>query len=237
MRNWARFGGTMALVVLAACSADMEVDTSAADEADAAAPAEEMGEELREIEGGGELAGFMGRTDNDQPFDDVLVTAMEDGFQVDNGPAVVLWRDDMTATGDYTLSATFEQLSSKGHPHGTGLVFGGSEMDGPNQRYTYFMVMGDGTYLVKTREGEETFWQLPSGGWTASDVVNASDANDQYTNELSVQVAGDEVIFRVNGTEVHRGAKADLFTDGNYGVRANHNLTIRFSTPEVSTGM
>lgn len=239
-RNWLRFGSTMVLVACVACGGDTpEEQVMDGDAIPAGGPADpNMGEELRQIEGGGDLAGFMGRTDDDQPMDNVLVTAMDGGgYQIDVGPAVVLWQDDMSVSGDYTLSASFEQMSSKGHPHGTGLVFGGADMDGPEQRYTYFMVMGDGTYLVKTREGDETFWQLPSEGWTASDAVNETDENDHYTNDLAVQVTGDEVIFMVNGTEVHRGAKADLFTDGHYGVRANHNLTIRFSGLEVSPGM
>lgn len=206
-----------------------EGDLSDAEGADDEAP--------RTVEGGGDLAGWNGRTDEDAPFDDVRVARVDGAWQVDNGPAVVLWQDDMSASGSYTLSGTFHQVSSKGHPHGTGLVFGGTAMDGPDQAYTYFMVMGDGTYLVKTRDGATTSWVLPSGGWTAHDAVNGDDENGMYTNTLAVQVGEAETVFLVNGTEVFRADNSRLHTDGTYGVRMNHNLTIQFSGLEVSGGM
>jgi len=194
-------------------------------------------EELRVVEGGGELSGWEGRTDGDAPFDDVRVLAIDDGWQIDNGPAVALWQDDLTAMGSYTLSGTFHQVSSKGHPHGTGLVFGGTDLDGPGQAYTYFMVMGDGTYLVKNRDGDETSWVLPSGAWTADGAVNADDENGLYTNDLAVQVGETETAFMVNGTEVFRVANTEIHTDGTYGVRVNHNLTIEVRDLMVDAGM
>lgn len=238
--TWLGVGLTLVLVAAGGCADETAEEAIMEGDAIPAGGAADpnMGEELRQIEGGGELAGFLGRTDQDQPFENVLVTEIGEGtWQVDVGPAVALWREDMTASGQYTLTGTFEQVSSKGHPHGTGLIFGGANLEGPDQRYTYFMVAGDGTYLVKTREGDETFWHLPSGDWVAHDAVNQTDENDHYVNDLAVQVTADEVVFMVNGTEVHRGAKADLFTDGQYGMRANHNLTIRFSDLGVMGGM
>lgn len=233
MDRWIKLSMGVLLVAgpLACQSADME---STAEEAPAEAMAEE---ELRTVEGGGELSGWHGRADEDAPLDDVRVLEIDGGWQVDNGPAVALWKDDLTATGSYTLRATFHQVSSKGHPHGTGLVFGGSDLDGPGQAYTYFMVMGDGTYLVKNRDGDETSWLLPSGGWTAHEAVHADDENGMYTNELAVQVGETETAFMVNGTEVFRAANSELHTEGMYGVRVNHNLTIEFRDLMVEAGM
>jgi len=222
---------------LAACGGGEPADDTGAMADEAGAMAEGMDESLRQIEGGGDLAGWNGRTDGDQPFDDVLVTNMDDGsFQIDVGPAVVLWQDDMTAEGAYMLSGTFHQVSSKDHPHGTGLVFGGADMAGAGQVYTYFMVRGSGDFLVKTRTGDETFWVEPTEGWVAHEAVNRTDANDEFTNELAVQVTDTEVVFMVNGTEVLRRPAEGIYTDGNYGVRANHNLTIQVSDLGVVTG-
>jgi hypothetical protein len=224
---------------LAACGGeDAGSDAEAmADEADAMASEAGMDETLREIEGGGDLAGWNGRTDGDVPFDDVLVTEMDGGmFQIDVGPAVVLWQDDLVAEGAYTLSGTFHQVSSKDHPHGTGLVFGGADMAGDGQVYTYFMVRGSGDFLVKTRTGDETFWVEPTDGWVPHDAVSQTDANDEFVNELAVQVTDAEVVFMVNGTEVLRRPSEGIYTDGMYGVRANHNLTIQVSNLTVETG-
>lgn len=218
-------------LLLAACGGAETMDDAAMDGEDAAmdqAPAEASGP----------LAGWEGRTDGGQPLEEVGVTQpAEGGWQVDTGPAVVLWQDGMDASGEYRLSGTFHQVSSKGNPHGTGLVFGGSEMDGAGQVYTYFMVRGTGDFLVKTRTGDETFWAEPTEGWVAHDAVNQTDANDAYTNELAVEVGATEVAFFVNGTEVLRRPAEGLYTDGNYGVRLNHNLTIRFSDLAVEAGM
>ena len=234
MDRWIKLtmGALLIAGPLACQSNDME---SADDEEIAEAPMAE--EELRTVEGGGELAGWHGRADGDAPLDDVRVLTIDGGWQVDNGPAVALWKDDLTATGAYTLSASFHQASSKGHPHGTGLVFGGSDLAGAGQAYTYFMVMGDGTYLVKTRDGDDTSWVLPSGGWTEHDAVNADDENGMYTNDLAVQVGETETAFMVNGTEVFRVANSEIHTDGMYGVRVNHNLTIDFRGLKVEAGM
>lgn len=234
MKNRSRWllAATVAVIPLG-CTAD-EPAADAADaapepapaEAPAAAPAAE-----------GPYAGWQVRTDDDVPPEGVAVTAIEGGWEVDVGPAVVLWNEARTAEGSYTLTATFEQLDSKGMVHGTGLVFGGSDMAGPDQAYTYFMVRGDGDYLVKTRSGESTAWVLPGGAWTGHEAVQADDADGRYTNELSVEVGDSETVFRVNGTEVHRAATADLPTDGLFGVRLNHNLTIRVTDLAVDGDM
>ncbi len=205
--------------------------------AEGMAEAAPMDESLREIEGGGDLAGWSGRTDGDVPFEDVLVTEMENGaFQVDVGPAVVLWKDDLQAQGSYTLSGTFRQVSSKDHPHGTGLVFGGADLAEDGQVYTYFMVRGSGDFLVKTRTGDETFWAEPTDGWTPHEAVMQTDANDEFVNELAVEVTDTEVVFMVNGTEVLRRPADGLYVNGLYGVRANHNLTIQVSDLGITSG-
>ena len=185
----------------------------------------------------GPLGGWYGRTDGDAPIDEVVVTREGEAWQIDNGPAVVLWHPGMDTSGDYTLSATFSQISGKGMVHGTGLVFGGSAIDGPDQGYTYFMIRGSGDFLVKTRQGEETFWVAPTDGWTPSDAINQTDENDQHTNDLAVQIEGDDAVFMINGTEVLRIAKSEILTDGLYGVRANHQMTVQFTDPVVEGGM
>lgn len=224
-------------ILLAACGGADE----AADMDDAADTAGDMAmdeEAERQIEGGGELAGWHGRTDEDAPFDNVLVTDQGNGmYQVDNGPAVVLWQNGTVAEGNYTLSGTFNQISSKGHAHGTGIVFGGSDMDGAGQAYTYFMVRGSGDYLVKTRTGEETFWAGGTDGWVAHEAIVLEDPDGVNSNELSVQVMADEIAFMVNGTEVLRAPREGIYADGFYGVRMNHNLTIQFSGLTMSGGM
>lgn len=184
----------------------------------------------RAIEGGGVLAeGWMARTDGGQDFENIRFTDDHGTLDISVGPAIVAYRDEFMASGDYTVSATIEQLSSKGHAHGTGLIVGGADILGPDQVYTYFLVRGDGFYIIKTRTGEETAEVMP---WTEDGSINVDELGTT-SNDLSIQVMGSDMIFMINGKEVHRAAKADLYHDGTYGIRLNHNLEMKISDLKV----
>lgn len=186
----------------------------------------------RTIDGGGALLpGWHARVDRDRPMKDVKMTRLADGWQIDNGPAIVLWRDDLKASGNYSVTGTFKQVSYKGHAHGVGLVVGGKDMAGPNQVYTYFLVRGDGDFLVKTRTGNETAWV--NTAWEKNAAVQVDKADGTNTNTLEIRVDKGQMIFLANGTEVFRKAATGLYTDGNFGVRLNHNLTIQVSNLAV----
>jgi len=175
----------------------------------------------RAVAGGGRLAaGWMARTDRGQNFDNIRLVEKGTGWDVTVGPGVTLYREDDSATGSYTISATIEQLSSKGHGHGTGLIFGGKDLQTADQVYSYFLVRGDGSYIIKTRTGDGT---AEVRGWTKNAAINESELA-HMTNEVAVRVTNGNVIFMVNGTEIDRASAADLYTDGIVGLRLNHNL-------------
>ena len=175
----------------------------------------------RTVSGGGQLAaGWMARTDRGQNFDNIRFVEKGTGWDITVGPGVALYRENDIATGSYTISVTIEQLSSKGHGHGTGLIFGGKDMQSPDQVYSYFLVRGDGSYIIKTRTGSST---TEIRGWTKNAAINESELANM-TNEVAVSVADGNVIFTVNGAEVDRVPAADLYTDGIVGLRLNHNL-------------
>ncbi len=175
----------------------------------------------RAVAGGGQLApGWMARTDRGQNFDNIKFEESGTGWDITVGPGVALYRESDAATGDYTISATIEQLSSKGHGHGTGLIFGGRDLQSEGQVYSYFLVRGDGSYIIKTRTGTTTAEIV---GWSKNSAINESELANM-SNDVAVRVAGADVIFLVNGTEGHRAAKADMYTDGIVGLRLNHNL-------------
>ncbi len=79
--------------------------------------------------------------------------AMGSGFRATNPQAAVYWNPANTASGNYTLKGTFTLIKSTGHDEYYGLVFGGSNLEGAEQSYLYFMVTDDGTWLVKRRTG------------------------------------------------------------------------------------
>jgi hypothetical protein len=172
-------------------------------------------------------AGWKMRIDRSQsaqdPDDrkDVTFMAMGKGFHVAGGPAGVYWNPANTATGNFTVKGTFTLLKPSNHTNYYGIVFGGDALDGPNQRYTYFTVAQNGTFLIKQRTGENT---RDIKGYTQSPAVKTPDASGKSVNVLEVRVAGDTVSYVVNGTVVATTPKADLKapTDGIAGFRVNH---------------
>src|SRR5438128_6643489 len=86
----------------------------------------------------------------------VQLTTSGSGFHATNPAAAVYWNPSNTASGTYTLRGTFTLMKPSGHNNYYGLVFGGSDLEGGQQSYTYFMVAQNGTWLLKKREGEAT---------------------------------------------------------------------------------
>ena len=152
------------------------------------------------------------------------------GFRVTGGPAGTFWNPAQTASGNYTARANFTLMKPSGHNNYYGLIVGGSDLDGPKQAYTYFVVAQNGTFQVRQRNGEEVSNVI---GRTMHAAVRQPGANGQSTNALEVRVAGDTVSFAVNGTVVHTAPKAGLRTDGIVGVRVNHLLDVQVEGLEI----
>ena len=85
----------------------------------------------------------------------VTLSTVGRGFQVNTGPAAVVWEPAHTASGAYTLRGKFTLQKPSGHTNYYGLVFGGRDLADAKQAYVYFLVAQDGTFLVKHRNGED----------------------------------------------------------------------------------
>lgn len=155
------------------------------------------------------------------PAGEVKFMAMAGGFHASNPSAAVFWNPKNTVTGNYTLKATFAQNQRSSHPNYLGLMFGGKDLEGPMQSYTYFVVAQNGTWLVKQRNGEATK-DIVARAQNAA--VQQLDAGGKATNTLEVRVAADKIDYVVNGTVVGSSPKTGVNTDGIYGFRINHAL-------------
>ena len=136
------------------------------------------------------------------------------------------------AKGTYTISASFTQTEPSGHPNAYGLFFGGSDLSGPNQRYSYFVIRQGGQYLIKKRMGSDTPDVV---SWTGHDAINDLDAKGRATNTLAVEVDGSQVRFLVNGTEVATQPRSAVDTDGITGLRVTHLLDVHIG--DLQLGM
>jgi hypothetical protein len=161
-------------------------------------------------------------TDAADPDDvpDVTIANVGTGFQVNTGPAAVVWDPKNTASGNYTLKGKFTLQKPSGHRNYYGLVFGGSALADANQEYMYFLVAQDGSFVLKQRMGEMVHDIAP--GRISNAAVVKPDASGKSVNDLEVRVGADKIDYVVNGTVVHSTPKSGMKTDGIYGVRINH---------------
>jgi hypothetical protein len=159
----------------------------------------------------------------------LVFKAMGKGFQVKGGPAGTFWNPSNMASGTYTLKATFNLLEPSNHVNYYGLVFGGSNLDGPAEAYVYFTVAQNGTFLIRRRQGEN----VTDVNRQPNAAVKQPGSKGQSSNALEVRVAGDTISYVVNGTVVSSGPKNGLKTDGLVGVRVNHVLNVQVEGFEV----
>ena len=164
---------------------------------------------------------------------DLTVVTMGKGFRATGGPAGTFWNPTNRVTGNYTVKATFNLMKPSGHNNYYGLVFGGSDLDGAAQKYVYFMVAQDGTFLIRSRAGEQV---QDVQARMAHASVRRPGADGRSTNTLEVRVAGNTISYVVNGTVVHSGSKsgATAATDGFVGARINHVLDVQVENFEVA---
>ncbi|CAA9360684.1 MAG: hypothetical protein AVDCRST_MAG89-3722 [uncultured Gemmatimonadetes bacterium] len=141
------------------------------------------------------------------PAEGVSVTVQGGDATVQTGPHAVLWPGDAADLAPpYTVRATLTKDSGRLH-EGYGLVFGGTGLDAgeAGQAYSYFLVRGDGSFLIKRR-----------------DAAGAGRAN-----RLEVRVGADTVVFVANDAEVARVPASELAVNGRPGIRVAHDLVLR----------
>jgi hypothetical protein len=184
------------------------------------------------VGGTGAPVGYLGRTDHPtQKLTDAKYVKVGNGWDVTTGPAHLLWNPKNTASGNYTVSATIDQLAAPRHPEGFGIFVGGSDLAGPTQSYLYFLVRGTGEVFAQSRKGDVLTGRI---AWQKSYAAPTQDSAGRASYKLSIRVAGDSIHFLVNAHQVAVLEKKDMPTDGIYGLRINHNLRVH-ATPITIT--
>lgn len=188
-------------------------------------------------DGGIFVKGWQGKIDaNEEKAGQVLnnarLAAAGSDLSVRTGPAVTYWNPANTASGNYTVKATFTESNYMGlndHPHPYGIVIGGNDLGTPQQSYLYCSAYGNGTFIVRGF-GPEPF-QMDGRRPTAHASVNkAAGKGSSVTQEIAVSVRGDKVECAINGAVVATYDKSAVVgpgklksTDGVYGIRFAHN--------------
>jgi mono/diheme cytochrome c family protein len=177
----------------------------------------------RAVKGGSLPDGWSVRPDRGTA-NQINLTLAGDVYHFAMGPAGTFYRSDWTKSGDYQFSARLTQTKAPTHPISYGLMIGGSDLAGPNQTYSYFLVRNQGEYYIANREGDKRPSTVVT--WTLHPWIAKQGADGRQSNTLGIQVRGENVIFSVNGSEVTRVEKSKLHVDGMYGFRIGHNLDV-----------
>jgi hypothetical protein len=178
----------------------------------------------RAVSGGGKFpANWKARADRGTA-DQINFTQAGDVFHFVMGPAGTFFNAGWTKSGNYSYSARLTQTKAPSHPTSYGLMIGGSDLAGPKQTYTYFLVRNQGDFYIANKEGNAP--PVTVVNWTPNAAIAKQGPDGKQTNTLGIQVQGDNVIFTVNGTEVTRLAKSRVHTDGLNGFRIGHNLDV-----------
>jgi hypothetical protein len=199
----------------------------------------------RGVAGGGiSVTGWTGKIDAKEAaagmtLNNAKLSKEGDALKVTTGPAVTYWNPKNTATGDYTVSATFKELkymSLNNHPHPYGVMIAGNDLGTEQESYLYCAAYGNGKFIVRGF-GPAPF-QMNGRGAEDPAVNKAAGVGEPVTQEIALSVKGDKVECAINNKVVASYNKTDLVTDGKlkstdgvYGIRFAHN------TEAVVTGL
>ncbi len=168
---------------------------------------------------------------NAQAADHKFVT-MTPGWHVTTGPAGIMYNPSSTAKGDFRLESEIFTFPTGGRDREAfGILFGGKDLAGENQSYTYFLIRNDGRFLVKRRDGSATANVV---SWTPHDaIVKNMSETENAKNVLAVEAGATNVDFYINGAKVTSVPRADIQVDGIVGLRVNHGLNLHISSLKV----
>jgi hypothetical protein len=192
----------------------------------------------RVIPGGGVFVkGWTGKIDassvrQGRNLNDSKLVQEGSALHVTAGPATTYWNPANTASGDYTVKATFTEprfMELNSHPHSYGIFIGGNDMGTEQMTLVYCVAYGDGNLLVRGFSGAAVFTLLGTSPNAA--VHKAPAVGKPVTQEIQWRVKGGRAECSVNGTVVAGYDKAALVaagklrsTDGVFGLRFTHNV-------------
>ena len=205
--------------------------------ASAVNPVKAQDESQSVTDGGISVPGWRGQIDaqeaeRGQALENALFSEEDGVFHVTTGPAVVYWNPENTASGNYTVMATFtepEFMILSNHPHPYGIFIGGNDMGKDRQSLLYCAAYGNGSFIVRGF-GPAPF-RMNGRRSEPNDAINkAAETGKPVTQEIAMSVTDDKVECAINGTVVASYAKSDIVgenklksTDGVYGIRFGHN--------------
>jgi hypothetical protein len=160
MRRKYAFVLPVATLVSFACTSGSQNGTSASSTAQSTTSTSSTAqmESSRAVAGGGiSVNGWTGQIDANeakrgQVLSNAKLASEGSALRVTTGPAVAYWNPSNTASGDYTVKATFNEpkyMNVNDHPHPYGIFIGGNDMGTDKQSYLYCAAYGNGSFIVR----------------------------------------------------------------------------------------
>jgi hypothetical protein len=195
----------------------------------------------RSIAGGGITApGWMGKVDASEAktgltIKDAKFAKEGDAIHVITGPETTYWNAANTASGSYTVKATFNEpkfMNLNNHPHPYGIVIGGAAMGTDNETFLYCAAYGNGTFIVRGF-GPAAFQVSARRPEANAAIHKAAAVGEPVTQDIAISVTPAKVECSINGTVVASYDKSAVVTagkltstDGIYGLRFAHNTEV-----------
>jgi len=177
------------------------------------------------------------RLDRQGDVNEIAFVTMTPGWHITSGPAAIYFDPSRRAVGEFSVESTTFMFDPNGRNEAFGVFVGGADLEGPEQRYVYFLVRPSGEFLIKQRRGSETPVLVD---WTAHEAVvgwqDKAPAAATAENVLSIHAEPEVVRFEVNGTEVASLSRTGLDLEGIVGLRANHAVNVHVSSLDVTSG-
>jgi hypothetical protein len=202
-------------------------------------PAQQGGDTdpTRRAAGGTIPAGWQIRIDDKDAerytTNDIKFVSMGDGFHITSGPAAIYPGADLP--NEFVLEATFNQTQAPRHPEAYGLFFSGKDLENSDkQEYVYFLVRGNGQFLINHRAGRDVHKIFD---WQDNAAIRKQDASGQSSNRLTVRAGADSVRFLANGQRVAAISRQEISNPrGKAGLRVNHNLDVHVTGFRAAPG-
>ena len=191
----------------------------------------------RVIPGGGiAVSGWTGKIDassvrQGRKLEDAKFVQEGQALHITTGPATTFWNPANTASGNYTIKATFLEpkfMDLNSHPHSYGIFIGGNNMGGDMMTLVYCAAYGDGNAFVRGF-GPSVFNQLRSQPFPS--VNKAAGIGQPVKQDIAWTVKDGKAECSINGAVIASYTKDQLVTsgkltslDGVYGLRFTHNV-------------
>ena len=189
------------------------------------------------IPGGGIFVqGWTGKIDassgrQGRKLEDAKLVQEGAALHVTTGPATTFWNPANTASGNYTIKASFLEpkfMELNNHPHSYGIFIGGNGMGTDTMSLVYCAAYGDGTAFVRGF-APQVFNMLRAQAFPS--VGKAAGIGQPVKQDIAWTVKGGRAECSINGTVIAGYDKDQLVAagkltsiDGVYGLRFTHNV-------------